>query len=277
MTQMAEEKFASIMTSELMKQMEEAAIEAARDVLSGRRIIDVEGPYGIGLTTVEVGNDDDCRGPAANEASAVVSRALSVPMIYRRFAISKRRIAAFRDMRQPLNLKAVADAAQAVAVREEEFIYRGQPDFHVDGLLTTTGRQSIKAGNWDNVDEVLSDVLNAVNVLDGRGYRGPYGLALAPELYNNLFRRYPGSELLQIEHLKRLCTRGIVKAGIDGCVLVAREVGSIVLGQDLQISYLSSDAAHEQFSISESLILKIEAPDAICTIPAETSKAIRTA
>ena len=254
-------------SSELVQQIEEAAVSAARDVISGRRIIDVEGPYGVGLTTVEVGNDDRCREPGPDEASAVVSHALSVPMIYRRFAISKRRIAAAAEMKQPLNLKAAEDAAQAVAAREEEFVYRGQPDFHLSGLLTAPGRQSIKGGNWDNVDEVLNDVIAAVNLLDGKGYRGPYGLAVAPDLYNNLFRRYPGSDLLQIEHLKRLCTRGIVKAGIEGGVLVARDVGSIVLGQDLQVSYLSTDAAHEHFSISESLILKIEAPDAICIIP----------
>ena len=109
-------------------------------------------------------------------------------------------------------------------------------------------------------------------MLDGKGYHGPYGLALAPELYNNLFRRYPGSDLLQIEHLKRLCTRGIVKAAIEGCVLVARDVGAIVLGQDMQVSYLTSDAAHEHFAISESVVLKIEAPDAICTITNESQK-----
>ena len=272
---MDEGKISNDIPTELMKEIEGAAISAARDILSGRRIIDVEGPYGIGLTTVEVGNDDLCPEAGPDQASAVVSRALSVPMIYRRFAISKRRVAAFRDMGQPLNLKAVEDAAQAVAAREEDFIYHGQPDFHLDGLLTAPGRQSIRAGNWDNVDAVLSDVITAVNVLDGKGYRGPYGLALAPELYNNLFRRYPGSDLLQIEHLKRLCTRGIVKAAITGCVLVARDVGSIVVGHDLQVSYLSSDAAHEHFSLSESLILKIEAADAICTIPAETATTIK--
>jgi uncharacterized linocin/CFP29 family protein len=274
---MSEEKNSQVITAELMQQIENAAVSAARDVLGGRRIIDVEGPYGVGLTTVEVGNDDKCREPGPLEASAVVSRALSVPMIYRRFAISKRRIAAFREMGQPLNLKVAEDAAQAVAAREEEFIYFGQPDFNLSGLLTAPGRQTVKAGNWDNVDEVLADVINAVNVLDSKGYRGPYGLALAPELYNNLFRRYPGSDLLQIEHLKRLCTRGIVKAAIEGCVLVARDVGSIVLGQDLQISYLATDAAHEHFAISESLLLKIEAPDAICTIPGERSQAIKPA
>jgi uncharacterized linocin/CFP29 family protein len=269
---MGEESASGVVTSELMKRIEEAAVSAAREILSGRRIIDVEGPYGVGLTTVEVGNDDRCREPGPDEASAVVSRALSVPMIYRRFAISKRRIAAFQETGQPLNLKVAEDAAQAVAAREEEFVYQGQSDFHLGGLLTVEGRQNVNSGNWDNVDEVLGDVITGVNALDGKGYRGPYGLALAPELYNSLFRRYAGSDLLQIEHLKRLCTRGIVKAAIEGCVLVARDVGSIVLGQDLQVSHLTSDAAHEHFAVSESLVLKIEAPDAICMITAGSNR-----
>lgn len=258
---------------DLLSKIEEAAIAAARDILTGRKVIDVEGPFGLGLTTVEVGNDDLCRQPGPNEASAVVSRALSVAMIYRRFALSKRRIAAFQETGQPLNLKVAEDAAQAVAAREEDFVYRGQPDFHLSGLLTAEGRNTLRGGNWGNVDEVLDNVIAAVNILDGKGYRGPYGLALAPALYNNLFRRYAGTELLQIEHLRRLCTRGIVKADIDGGVLVAKDVGSIILGQDMQISYLGPDAAHENFTVSESLVLKIEAPDAICTIvPAATSQ-----
>jgi uncharacterized linocin/CFP29 family protein len=251
---------------DLVNKMEEAAVSAARDILTGRRIIDVDGPYGLGLTSLEVGNDDLCRQPGPEEASAVLSHALSLPMIYRRFSLSRRRIAAFKEMGQPLNLKVVEDAAQAVATREEEFIYKGQPDFHVYGLLTATGRNTLQGGDWSSVDQVLDNVIAAVNTLDSKGYRGPYGLALAPALYNNLFRRYPGSDLLQIEHLKRLCTRGIVKADIDGGVLVAKDVGTIVLGQDLQIAYLSPDAAHENFAVTESLVLKIEAPDAICTI-----------
>jgi uncharacterized linocin/CFP29 family protein len=260
------ENLAAPESPELLDKIEEAAVSAARDILSGRRIIDVEGPYGLGLTAVEVGNDDLCRQPGPEEASAVLSHALSLPMIYRRFSLSRRRIAALREMGQPLNLKVVEDAAQAVAMREEEFIYHGQPDFHLHGLLTAAGRNTLQGGDWGSVDQVLDNVIAAVNTLDSKGYRGPYGLALAPALYNNLFRRYPGSDLLQIEHLKRLCTRGIVKAQIEGGVLVAKDVGSIVLGQDLQIAYLTPDAAHENFAVSESLVLKIEAPDAICTI-----------
>ncbi len=255
-----------LLTPELLSRIENAATSAAQDILTGRRIIDVEGPYGLGLTSIEVGNDDLCREPAPEEASAVASQALSLPMIYRRFSLSRRRIAAFQDMGQPLNLNIVENAGQAVAVREEEFIYQGQPAFHLQGLLTADGRNEVKGGNWTNLDEVIDNVISAVNALDGKGYRGPYGLALAPGLYNSLFRRYAGSDLLQIEHFRRLCTRGIVKANLAGGVLVAKDVGSIVLGQDMQIGYLGPDAAHENFAVTESLVLKIDAPDAICTI-----------
>jgi len=253
-------------TSELLNEIEHAAVSAAREILTGRRILEVKGPYGLALTSVEVGNDDLHQERAPGEASAVVSRALSVPMIYRRFSLSKRRVAAFEETGQPLNLKVVEDAGQAVAAREEEFVYYGQTGFQLPGLTTAEGRNSVKGGNWNKVDEALDSVIEAVNILDGKGYRGPYGLALAPALYNNLFRRYAGTDLLQIEHLKRLCTRGIVKATIEGGVLVAPEVGSLVLGQDMQVGYLETDAAHENFAVSESMVLKIEAPDAICTI-----------
>src|ERR1043166_5562224 len=91
-----------MLSSDLLHEIEQAAVSGARDILSGRRILDVEGPYGLGLTTLEVGNDDVCRQPGPGEASAVVSQALSIPMIYRRFSLSKRRIAAFAETGQPI-------------------------------------------------------------------------------------------------------------------------------------------------------------------------------
>ena len=39
----------------------------------------------------------------------------------------------------------------------------------------------------------------------------------------------------------------------------------------MQVDYLETDAAHENFAVSESVVLKIEAPDAICIV-APTSK-----
>jgi uncharacterized linocin/CFP29 family protein len=263
--------------AELWKAIEEAAISAAREILSARRILDVDGPHGLGLTTVETGKEECSPSQTENGAKALVSRLLPVPLIYQPFVLSTRLIAAATDMHQPLNMKPAEDAAQAVAVREEEFLYDGQPDLQLPGLLTVKGRNTHTGGNWTDLTQVLDDLITAVTILDGKGYRGPYGLALAPALYNNLFRHYPGTDLLQIQHIERLCTRGVVKAAIAGGVLVAPDVGPIVLGQDLQVTYVNPGPAHYNFAVSESLALKIEAPDAICAITPGEGKAGSTA
>ena len=168
---------------DIWKLIDEAAISAARDVLTGRRFLEVEGPYGVGLTSVEVGNDDYCRQPGPDEAGAVLGRAISIPMLRKGFQLSIRRIAAYREMDQPLNLTPVQTAAEAVAAREEEFIYTGQKNFGLPGLLTAEGRNEHTGGDWSNIDQALEDVLAAVNTLDAKGFRGPYALALSPTIH----------------------------------------------------------------------------------------------
>lgn len=72
--------------------------------------------------------------------------------------------------------------------------------------------------------------------------------------------------MLPIEHIKHLCTRGIVQASIEGGGVVDPIVGSIILGQEVEVSYLGPDAAYYHSTGGESLVLKIEAPAAICII-----------
>ena len=157
----------------IWREIEKAAAEAARDQLTGRRFLDLQGPFGVGLTSIEAGNDDYCRQPSADEAGAVMGRAISVPMLRRAFRLSVRRIAGYLENEQPLDLTPAQDAAEAVANREEEFVYRGQPDFRLPGLLTHEDRQRLEGGDWAAVERALGDVLAAVTQLDEAGYRGP--------------------------------------------------------------------------------------------------------
>jgi uncharacterized linocin/CFP29 family protein len=251
---------------EVWDAIDEAAVKAARDRLTGRRFLDIEGPYGIGLTAIETSADDFCRQPAPDEAGAIMGRAVSVPMLRRTFRLSIRRIAAHRENGQPLDLSPVEDAAEAVADREEEFVYRGQPDFQLPGLLTAPGHLEVQGGDWSGVDQALQDVLAAVTQLDEAGFRGPYALALAPALYNGLFRLYPGTDVTQIEHLRRLCTRGIYKAPIEGGVVVDPRLGVLIIGQDLRSGYAGQDGVYYQLHLTESLVLRIDDAKAICTI-----------
>lgn len=242
------------------------AVKSARDRLTGRRFLEIEGPFGTGLTTIEVGNDDYCRQPGPDEAGAILGRALPVPMLRKSFRLSIRRIAAHVENGQPLDLAPARDAAEAVADREEEFIYTGQPDFNMPGLLTVEGRKQIPGSDWSSPDGALKDVLAAATLLDESGFRGPFALVLSPARYNNLFQLFPGSDVIGLEHLRRLCTAGIYKTAIDGGALIDTSVGVLVQGQDFRAGYIGHDGVHYQFYISESIVLRIDSPEAVCTI-----------
>jgi uncharacterized linocin/CFP29 family protein len=71
---------------------------------------------------------------------------------------------------------------------------------------------------------------------------------------------------MQLEHLRRLCTLGIYKAPIEQAVLVDARVGTLIVGQDLRAGYVHQDGVHYNFHLSESIVLRIDEPRAICTI-----------
>ena len=243
-----------------------AAVEAAKALLTGRRFLAVEGPFGPGLTALELGTDDYCRDPGPDEAGAIVSRAVSVPMLRKSCRLSARRLAAHLDKGMPLSLAEVEDAAEAVARREEEFVYAGQADFGLEGLLSAKGRKAVKGGDWANLDTALNNVLAAITTLDKAGFHGPYALALPPAEYNNLFRHYEHTDLLQVEHLKSLCTHGVYKAAVDKPVVVDNHAGAVVLGQELQVGYAGTDGIHYQLFVCESMVLRLDEPDAVCVV-----------
>src|SRR3954467_11747934 len=161
------------LTKEMWHALDEAAIAAARDRLTGRRFLKMEGPFGLGLTAIEVGNDEYCRQPAPDEAGAIMGRTLPVPLLRKSCGLSLRRVAAALDNGQPLDLSPAEDAAEAVADREEELIYTGQPAFGVDGLLNGEGRQQVDGGDWSAPGVGLDNVLAATTRLDEAGFHGP--------------------------------------------------------------------------------------------------------
>lgn len=262
------DRLPSPLPPEIWTALDDTAVEAARARLTARRFLDIEGPFGLGLTAIEVGDDDPLPGAGPDAADMALGQAVGVPIIRRSFALSTRRVAAYLDNNQPLDLSPVEDAAEAVADREEALIYQGQPAFNLYGLLTHPARQQLAGGDWADLSRALNDVLAAATKLDDAGFRGPYALALAPPLYNGLFRLYPGSDVQQLDHLKSLCTKGIYKAPIEGGALIDPRVGVVIVGQDLRTGYASQDGIHYRLFMTETLVLRIDDPAAVCTISA---------
>jgi hypothetical protein len=95
---------------EIWDEIDAAAISAMTDALSARRFLDLEGPYGVGMTSLEVGVDEFCREPGENEAAAVLSRAISVPMLRKNFKLNIRQVEAHLHMGQRFEWSPIEDA-----------------------------------------------------------------------------------------------------------------------------------------------------------------------
>lgn len=241
--------------------LDSTMVEAARTILAGRRILEIEGPYGLGLKAIPL---MDCKGEEGTIASPVVP----VNLVQKTFLMSKRDLAAYERDRLPLNLDGVATTAIACARLEDSLIFQGAAGW--PGLLTTEDAAELKLSSWNTVGKAADEIIRGVTQLDNAGFHGPYTLALSPARYNLLFRRYPQGSTTELEHIREIVTSGVVKAPIlaKGGVLIAsgRQFISIVLGQDMTVGFIGPVGTELEFSISESLALMIRQAGAICAL-----------
>jgi len=248
------------------EQIDHAVVEAAKSQLSARRLLHTMGPFGLGLKAMPLG-DAQAKGKTIEGVAVSMSAGLPLAMLRAEFSLPVRDIAAYEQSGVPLDLGSAAQAAIAVARQEDQLVYNG---FGGTGLLNASGAGSAKLKSWNEVGAAAEDVIAAATELDDAGFHGPYTLALAPKLYNRLFRRYPQGQMTELEHIRQIAADGVVKAaGIAaGGVLVdtSGSFASIVLGQDLMAGFVGPAGGEYEFSVTETLALWIRQPQAVCVL-----------
>ncbi|MDD1674504.1 MAG: bacteriocin family protein [Methanomicrobiales archaeon] len=241
--------------------IDNTVINSAKSILAGRRILPVEGPYGLGLKGIPTMDDH-------LEGGLISSSFVPVQFIQSSFLLTKRDIAAHERDGLPLDTSAVADAAIESARIEDTMIFNGAQN--IAGLFSCEGTASSPISSWDKVGNAAEDVIRAITRLDENGFHGPFALALAPARYNMLLRRYPQSDGTELEHIRTMATEGVVKVPIleKGGILLAPgpQFASIVIGQDMAAGFIGPVEESLEFSISESLALVIRDPGSICVL-----------
>ena len=247
--------------SDTWKMLDATMVEVAKSQLVGRRLLHIEGPFGVGLKVVPL---RDVR----SESGLTASEVLPVLMIQKTFTLGTRDLASYERDGMGLDTSPVAEAATECARLEDDLILNGAPG--MPGLLTTEGSHELNLSAWDEVGAAADEIIQAITTLDRAGFHGPYSLALAPARYNLLFRRYPRGNVSEMEHVRTMVTEGVFKAPIldSGGVLLAsgRQYASIVLGQDMAIGFIGPAGEEIEFSVSESLALRVRQPQAICVL-----------
>jgi uncharacterized linocin/CFP29 family protein len=205
------------------ERIDTAVIEAAKNRCAGRRLIHTVGPHGLGLKTLPSG-DHVVDGKTVEGVAVDTGPMVPLAFIHSEFTLSIRDVAAHEQAGMPLDVKPAAKAAVAVARQEDQLVFNGLASLGTTGLLNTPGGRSIKLEPWEQVGTAAEDIIRAVNELDAAGFSGPYALALTPNLYNRLLRRYPRGNMTELEHVHQIATDGVIKVpGLPvGGVLVAK-------------------------------------------------------
>lgn len=253
--------------AEVWAKIDEAVIAAASSQMSARRLLEIEGPHGLGLKSIS-GPDDDIESDGGT--TVCLSPAFPVPTIRYAFQMPMRDVADYETTGVVFNLRRIASAAIAMAHREDQMIFNGMPDQNIPGLLNVPGAASVHSEHWTEPGVAFNNIVEAVNVLDSQGLHGPYSLALSPNRYNLLFRIYPQAGITEYEQLQPLIGGGIYKSAAlnDGGVLIAagRQFLSIVMGLDLVTGYVGISCGEYDLCLMESVVLKVSLPEAICVI-----------
>jgi len=253
---------------EIFSKLDELVVAIAKSQLSARRLLDIEGPYGLALKSVPLVDE----AVIAGDVKLMSSPILPIPMLETEFTLGARDLANYEETGFSLDSAAIAEAAMAAARAEDILVFEGNKDLGVRGLLNIDGAQSVKLGNWGEPGASANDAIAAITALDKAGFHGPYLLALEPGLYNMLLRLMPTGFQTELQYIENVVGSKVIKApGIKkGGVLLAsgKQFVSIVIGQDMSVGFIGPEGPDYEFKIIESLAPRIRVPAAICVLKA---------
>jgi uncharacterized linocin/CFP29 family protein len=228
--------------------------------LSGRKVVDFNGPHGWQHGAVNTGRltipEQHC------EDGVTWGTRENLPLVEIRtpFKVSQLELDDITRGNKNPDFATLDEAAIKTGTFEDILIYRGFPKAGMKGILEASGGSEISLP--PEVDGYIGVVMRGVELL--RGISGPYYLVLAPERYQLLLQNVkPGYPTYRI--VKDIIQGEILwSRAIEGAVLLSRRGGDfeLTVGQDLSIGYAFHDQKEIQLYITESLAFRVLEPQA---------------
>ncbi|MGO9057902.1 MAG: family 1 encapsulin nanocompartment shell protein [Candidatus Binataceae bacterium] len=254
-------------------QIEEEATRTLKRYLTGRRVVDLEGPRGSDFSAVGTGHVRGIESPG----DGIIARQREVKAVVELRAPFELSRQALDDVERGANdsdWQAVKDAARQIAFAEDRAIFQG---------YAAGGIEGIAQGNSNPIKTLPTDVLQypvaiaeALTQLRLVGVNGPYRVLLGSDAYTALSEAsdqgYP-----VLEHVQRLIKDEIIWApAIAGAFVLTTRGGdfSLFLGQDVSIGYSNHTDTIVSLYLQETFTFALlTAEAAVALTPAAKKKA----
>lgn len=251
--------------------LEEETTRTLKRYLAGRRVVDVHGPVGVGLSAVGTGHlkmigaPDD--GVLARQREVMALVELRVP-----FELDRQQIDDVERGSNDSDWQAAKDAAKKLAFAEDRAIFEGYAAAGINGVRQGTSNPIIPLPA--DVRQYPDAIAQALNQLRLVGVNGPYSVLLSADAYTALAETSDNGYPV-LEHVKKLVKDEIIWApAISGAYVLTTRGGDfdLHLGQDISIGYLSHTDSVVRLYLQETLtFLLLTSEAAVALAPPATS------
>jgi uncharacterized linocin/CFP29 family protein len=223
--------------------------------VAGRRVVDVTGPDGPGLASVDTGHLAEIQPPGPDPAGIQAWLRSTQQLVQLRvpFTVSRLEVDNVERGAQDPDWDAVKDAARQIAFAEDRAVFDGYPAAGITGVRRSSSNPVLTLPA--EVSDYPVAVSQAISALRLAGVGGPFSLLLSADAYTLVSETTEHGYPLR-EHLSRVLDGEIIWApAISGALLLTARGGDyeLRLGQDLSIGYLSHDSEFVQLYFQESL------------------------
>jgi uncharacterized linocin/CFP29 family protein len=273
-----------------MQYIESQVIEAVRQKLQARNLFPIVKLADIGikewiaysLTDMSQARIDMDGLNVSFDRTKKTAKSVVVPMIHKEYELLFRDIVASRRSGMPIDVSEPQNAAIQVAEEEDKLCFSGEYTgwraLGIQGLCSATDRNTQgSAGAWSTAANIITDVSNAIGMLEADGHNGPYDLicrsAYAADL--RLLIANTATTARQV-----LQTSGFIRdifvsdnlygaAAITTSVLVV-EPGPmnfvLGVGQDISVYNIQDENMNTKGKVWEIAVPFIKRPTSICEI-----------
>lgn len=245
--------------------IEEEATRTLKRYLAARRVVDVHGSGGVGLSAVGTGHLKTIAAPDAGviarqrDVRALVE--LRVP-----FELDRQQIDDVERGAEDSDWQPVKDAAKKIAYAEDRAIFDG---------YAAAGIGGIRQGSSNPVMTLPADVrqypdaiAQALSQLRLVGVNGPYSVLLGADAYTALVETVDNGYPV-LDHVKKLVKDEIIWApALSGAFVLTTRGGDFDLhiGQDVSIGYLGHTDSVVRLYLQETLTFLLLTTEAVVVL-----------
>lgn len=247
-------------TDEAWEQIEDQAKTGLKNLLTARKIIDVEGPAGWNFAGTPTGRMKLVEPDKEKGFCYGVRQVLPVVEPRVSFSLNIWELDNASRGAEDIDLENLTEAVNKIASFEEKAIYNGLPDAGIDGLLQAAEEKITlpkEPAKW------LVSVTEGVLKMKDKAIEGPYSLVLPPAAWKTI--KYYAECYPLLPQLKEILQGEIILSNfIDSGLLVSTRGGDFLmtLGTDYSIGYEHHNHKEVTLFITESFTFKILEPNA---------------